>query len=43
MQDQGGTIEVKSKINEGTVFILTLKAEPDAKQQNISPGHESVA
>ena len=24
MQDQGGTIEVESKVNEGTTFILTL-------------------
>jgi signal transduction histidine kinase len=29
MQDHGGTIEVKSKVNEGTTFILTLP--------NISP------
>ena len=41
IQDHGGTIEVKSRINEGTAFILTLKADPDAKQQNINPGQES--
>lgn len=28
IQDHGGTIEVKSKVNEGTKFILTLPAEP---------------
>lgn len=28
MQDQGGTIEVKSKVNEGTTFILTLPLRP---------------
>jgi signal transduction histidine kinase len=28
MQDQGGTIEVESKINEGTTFILTLPCNP---------------
>ena len=28
MQDHGGVIEVKSKVNEGTAFILTLPAEP---------------
>ena len=27
MQDHGGTIEVKSKVNEGTVFTLTLPAD----------------
>ena len=27
MQDHGGTIEVKSKVNEGTTFILTLPQE----------------
>jgi signal transduction histidine kinase len=27
MQDHGGTIEVKSKVNEGAVFILTLPAD----------------
>jgi len=27
MQDHGGTIEVKSKVNEGTTFILTLPTE----------------
>jgi len=41
MQDQGGTIEVKSKINEGTAFILTLKTEPDANQKNLNPGQAS--
>jgi signal transduction histidine kinase len=28
MQDHGGIIEVRSKANEGTTFILTLPAEP---------------
>jgi signal transduction histidine kinase len=28
MQDHGGVIDVKSKVNEGTTFILTLPAEP---------------
>lgn len=28
MQDHGGTIEVKSEINKGTTFILTLPGEP---------------
>ena len=28
MQDHRGTIEVKSKLNEGTTFILTLRADP---------------
>jgi len=28
MQDHGGTIEVKSKLNEGTTFILTLPSDP---------------
>jgi len=28
MQDHGGSIEVKSKVNEGTVFVLTLPANP---------------
>jgi signal transduction histidine kinase len=28
MQDQGGTIEVKSKVDEGTTFILTLPLNP---------------
>ena len=27
MQDHGGTIEVKSKVNEGTTFVLTLPQE----------------
>lgn len=43
MQDQGGTIEVKSKLNEGTAFILTLKADSAAKQQDINHGQESAA
>jgi signal transduction histidine kinase len=28
MQDQGGTIEVESKVNEGATFILTLPLKP---------------
>ena len=28
MQDHGGTIEVKSKVEEGTTFILTLPSDP---------------
>jgi signal transduction histidine kinase len=28
MQDHGGTIEVKSGVNEGTTFILTIPAQP---------------
>jgi signal transduction histidine kinase len=28
MEDHGGIIEVKSKINEGTTFVLTLPADP---------------
>jgi signal transduction histidine kinase len=28
IQDHGGTIEVKSKVNEGTTFVLTIPANP---------------
>ena len=28
IQDHGGTIEVKSKVNEGTTFVLTIPAQP---------------
>ena len=34
VQDHGGTIEVKSKVNEGTKFIIDLPIHP----QNISSG-----
>ena len=40
MQDHGGTIEVQSKVNEGTTFILTLpynlskKLQEDKKSEN---------
>jgi two-component system phosphate regulon sensor histidine kinase PhoR len=30
MQDHGGTIEVKSEVNEGTVFSLTLPIKPSS-------------
>jgi signal transduction histidine kinase len=30
MQDHGGTIEVKSEVDEGTTFILNLPGEPSA-------------
>ena len=32
MQDHGGTIEVKSKVNEGTTFILTLPTNPPSER-----------
>lgn len=28
MQDHGGAIEVKSKVNEGTTFVLTIPSQP---------------
>ena len=34
MQDHGGTIEVKSKINKGTTFILTLPVDPSMSSSN---------
>jgi signal transduction histidine kinase len=33
MQEHGGTIEVKSKVNKGTTFILTLSCNPPKKLQ----------
>jgi len=33
MQEHGGTIEVKSKLNKGTTFILTLPCNPPNKLQ----------
>jgi len=34
MQDHGGIIEVKSKVNEGTTFILTLPDEPSQSRRS---------
>jgi signal transduction histidine kinase len=31
MQDHGGSIEVKSEVNKGTAFILTLPTEPSSE------------
>ena len=31
MEDHGGMIEVKSKINEGTTFVLTLSSDPSTE------------
>jgi len=31
MQDHGGTIEVKSEVDEGTTFILTLPTDPSSE------------
>ena len=33
VQDHGGTIEVKSKINEGTRFIIDLPVNPENGSQ----------
>ncbi|KPK25688.1 MAG: hypothetical protein AMK69_13665 [Nitrospira bacterium SG8_3] len=42
MQDHGGTIDVKSRVDEGTTFILTLPSEPPPealKKEGESQGH----
>ena len=36
MEDHGGTIEVKSEGNEGTVFILTLPADPPSRASDMA-------
>jgi signal transduction histidine kinase len=35
MQDHGGTIEVESKLHEGTLFILTLPANPSLSSTDV--------
>jgi len=35
MQDHDGTIEVKSAVNKGTTFILTLPSDPSPDSENI--------
>jgi signal transduction histidine kinase len=34
MQDHGGTIEAKSRVDEGTTFVLTFPAEPGGVSSN---------
>jgi signal transduction histidine kinase len=43
MQDHGGTIEVESKVNEGTKFILTLPADPSPglSREEVGIKHEN--